>query len=81
MSGEDERTLEVLEQEHQGLRFGLVPVLIFPGNDRDDTYRALVDRDIDLLADRRGSGDAVDSVLVGIRLILERILVLIPRLL
>ena len=40
-----------------------------------------MDRDVDLLADRRRSRDIVDSVFVSIRFIIEQILVLIPRLL
>ena len=40
-----------------------------------------MDRDVDLLADRRCSRDVVDSVFVSIRFVIEQILVLIPRLL
>ena len=71
MGRKDERTLEVLQQEYQGLWFSLVSLLVFTGRGGGDTDGALVDRDVDLLADRRCGGDVEDRVFVDIRFIVE----------
>ena len=71
VGGENERPLEFFQQEDQGLRFHFVLVLVFADRGGYDADRARVGRYIDLVPDRRCSGDVVDGELADIRLILE----------